>query len=105
MHEKNPHEYQPAALAHRTQCMWSRYLVSFGIAPSLQPQMRQPIGVNIMNGTLLLIILFVLLFGGGGGYYGYGLYGGPGLGGALLLVFVFIGALWYMGFPRRGSGT
>ncbi len=58
-----------------------------------------------MNGTLLLIILLVLLFGGGGGYYGYGLYGAPGLSGVMLLVLVFVGVIWYKGFPRRGSGT
>ncbi len=67
-------------------------------------RIAQPIGEIAMNNTLLLIILFLLIFGGGGGYYGYGLYGAPGLGGVFLLVIFIMGALWYTGFPRRGSG-
>jgi hypothetical protein len=57
-----------------------------------------------MNNQLLLIVLLILLFGGGGGYYGYGQYGGTGLGSVLLLVFVIVGVFWYIGFPRRKGG-
>src|SRR4029453_10752718 len=37
--------------------------------------------------TILLIVLLILLLGGGG-YYGYGRWGGPGLGGVVGLVIV-----------------
>ena len=47
--------------------------------------------------SILVIILLVLLLGGGGGYYGYGLYGGAGLGGALGLVLVIAAVLWFFG--------
>jgi hypothetical protein len=42
---------------------------------------------------LLLIILLVLLFGGGGGYYGHqrwGMGGGLGIGGTVLLIVVLL---------------
>ena len=47
--------------------------------------------------TILVIVLLVLLFGGGGGYYGYGLYGGAGLGGALGFVLLIVAVLWFFG--------
>ena len=47
--------------------------------------------------TILIVILLVLLFGGGGGYYGYGLYGGAGLGGVLGAVLLIVAALWFLG--------
>ncbi len=54
--------------------------------------------------ALLLVLLLVILFGGGGGYYGYGLYGGPGLGGAFALTFFILGILWFFGLVG-GKGT
>jgi hypothetical protein len=52
---------------------------------------------------ILIIILLLLLFGGGGGYYGYSMYGGPGLGGALGLVLTIILVLWLIGALRGRS--
>ena len=51
--------------------------------------------------TILIIILLLVIFGGGGGYYGYGLYGGPGLGGVLGLVLFIILIAWFFGVLRR----
>jgi hypothetical protein len=42
-------------------------------------------------------VILLLLFGGGGGYYGYGLYGGAGLGGVFFTLLVIFGALWFFG--------
>jgi hypothetical protein len=53
--------------------------------------------------TILLVVLVVLLLGGGGGYYGYGLYGGAGLGGAFGLVLVILLAFWFFGAIGRRS--
>ena len=47
--------------------------------------------------TILIIVLLVLLLGGGGGYYGYGLYGGAGLGGVLGTILLVLVALWFFG--------
>lgn len=47
--------------------------------------------------TILLIVILLLIFGGGGGYYGYGLYGGAGLGGVFFTLLVIFGALWFFG--------
>jgi hypothetical protein len=46
--------------------------------------------------TILLIILIILLLGGGG-YYGYGRWGGRGLGGVLVLVLIVIAVIWLFG--------
>ena len=47
--------------------------------------------------TILVIVLLIVLLGGGGGYYGYNRYGGPGLGGALVLVLIVLAVLWFLG--------
>jgi hypothetical protein len=56
--------------------------------------------------TIILVLVLVLLFGGGGGYYGYGLYGGAGLGGVFVTLLLIMGALWFFGVlgnrGRRG---
>jgi hypothetical protein len=39
---------------------------------------------------LLLILILILLFGGGGGYYAYGPYGGIGIGGIVLIIFLVL---------------
>jgi hypothetical protein len=52
---------------------------------------------------ILVIILLVLLFGGGGGFIGYsryGIAGGIGPIGVLLLIFAI---LWFMGLIPRGE--
>jgi hypothetical protein len=49
--------------------------------------------------TLLLIVLLILMLGGGG-YYGYGRWGGPGLGGVFgLVVIIFIVLLFAGAMP------
>ena len=46
--------------------------------------------------TLLIIVLLILMLGGGG-YYGYGRWGGPGLGGVLGLVIIIFVVLLFAG--------
>jgi hypothetical protein len=53
--------------------------------------------------AILIIVLLLLLFGGGGGYYGYSMYGGPGLGGVLGLVLIILLVLWLAGAIRPRS--
>ncbi len=52
---------------------------------------------------ILLIIVLLLLFGGGGGYYGYSMYGGPGLGGVLGLILMVTLVVWLFGGLRRNT--
>lgn len=53
---------------------------------------------------LSFVIVVIMLIGGGGGYYGYGLYGGIGIGGALGLSIVILATLWFVGAIGRRSG-
>jgi len=46
--------------------------------------------------TLLIIVLLILLLGGGG-YYGYGRWGGPGIGGVFGLVIIIFIVLLFAG--------
>ena len=48
-------------------------------------------------GMILAIIIAVLLLGGGGGYYGYRRYGGPGLGGVIVMVVIIFPVVWLAG--------
>jgi hypothetical protein len=52
---------------------------------------------------LVLIILVVLCFGGFGGYYGNARWGGPGLGGGILIpILLVILVLWMLGVLPHG---
>ena len=53
-------------------------------------------------GTILVIIIVVLLVGTGGGFYGFRQYGGPGLGGAIVLMLVIFLVLWLAGGLHMG---
>ena len=48
-------------------------------------------------GIVLLIVVVVLLVGAGGGYWGFRQYGGPGVGGAIVLVVIVFLAIWLVG--------
>jgi hypothetical protein len=48
-------------------------------------------------GTILVIVIAILLFGAGGGYYGFRQYGGPGVGGAIVLVVLAFLVVWLAG--------
>jgi hypothetical protein len=48
-------------------------------------------------GTILAIIVVVLLVGTGGGFYGFRQHGGPGLGGAIVLVLIIFVVIWLAG--------
>ena len=53
-------------------------------------------------GTILAIVVAVLLVGTGGGFYGYRQHGGPGLGGAIVLVVIVFLVIWLAGGFRMG---
>jgi hypothetical protein len=49
---------------------------------------------------MLVIIVVILLVGTGGGFYGYKQYGGPGLGGAIVLIVIAFLVVWLAGGLR-----
>jgi hypothetical protein len=79
-------------------------LYPIGVTCHILTNSYQHLTAVVIMGAILMVLVLVLLLGGGGGYYGYGLYGGAGLGGAFGMVLVVLLACWFFGVigGRRG---
>jgi hypothetical protein len=53
-------------------------------------------------GTMLIIIVVILLVGTGAGFYGHRQYGGPGLGGAIVMIVIVFFVVWLAGGLHMG---